>query len=85
MAKKLIQIQYSSGRSAVLLLCGFLLGVLLLFAEETVESCATACRLRYQSYYDDCRVAYSRDLDKWYDCNKIVTRYIGECTAACGL
>jgi hypothetical protein len=77
-------IQHSRSRGVVLLLCGFLLGVLLLFAEETAASCRIACHNRYKAYYDDCWTAHCGDPEELANCYKMVSDRIATCYAGCG-
>ncbi len=78
-------ISHSRSRGVVLLLCGLLLGVACLFAEETVASCRMACHNRYKAYYNDCWVSYYMgNIDSIDKCVETVNLLIANCSAACG-
>ncbi len=74
----------SRSRFYVFLLVVCLLGMAAVFAEETVGSCETACRLRYQAYYDNCRVANKDNSNGLKVCMEVVRECIAKCVAACG-
>lgn len=85
MLKGRIQISCPRSRGVMFLLCGLLFGVSFLFAEETVASCRTACRVRYQAYYNDCWVAFCLgNLDSLDKCVETVDLLVANCAAACG-
>ncbi len=85
MMKECNSFPHSRSRGVVLLVCGVLLGVLLLFAEETVASCRMACYNRYKAYYDDCWVSYYMgNIDSIDKCVETVNLLIANCSAACG-
>jgi hypothetical protein len=84
MTKNSNLISHSRRRGVVLLLCGLLLGVLFLLAEETVASCRMACIHRYQAYFEDCLVAFASTPSTVEECWEIVQGFIDRCYLGCG-
>ncbi len=74
----------AKSRFYVVLLIVCLLGTVAVLAEETVGGCETACRLRYQAYYENCRMANKDNPNGLKACMEVVNGCIAKCTAACG-